>query len=29
LGQSGLVGLIALGIIVYLFQRRRVFAQQH
>jgi cobalamin biosynthesis protein CobD/CbiB len=29
LGQSGLVGLIALGIIVYLFQRRGVFAQQH
>jgi hypothetical protein len=29
LGNGGLVGLIALGIIVYLFQRRRVFAQQH
>ena len=29
LGQNGLVGLIALAIIIYLFQRRRVFAQQH
>lgn len=28
LGQSGLVGLIALGIIVYLFQRRGVFTHQ-
>ena len=27
-GQDGLVGLIALGIILYLFQRGRVFAQQ-
>lgn len=26
LGENGLVGLIALGIIIYLFQRRRVFA---
>ena len=26
LGQNGLVGLIALGIIVWLFHRRRVFA---
>ena len=28
LGDNGLVGLIALGVILYLFQRRRVFAQQ-
>lgn len=28
LGENGLVGLIALGIILYLFQRRRVLAQQ-
>ena len=28
-GENGLVGLIALGIILYLFQRRKVFAQQH
>jgi len=28
LGDDGLVGLIALGIIIYLFQRRRVPAQQ-
>ena len=28
LGQSGLVGLIALGIIIYLFQRRGVFTNQ-
>ncbi|MHC4509919.1 MAG: hypothetical protein ACYTAO_13320 [Planctomycetota bacterium] len=28
LGNGGFAGLIALGIIVYLFQRRRVFAQQ-
>ena len=28
-GENGLVGLIALGIILYLFQRRRVFAGQH
>jgi len=26
LGENGLVGLIALGIIIYLFQRRKVFA---
>lgn len=26
-GNNGLVGLIALGIILYLFQRRKVFAQ--
>ena len=29
LGDNGLVGLIALGIIIYLFQRRKVFAEQH
>jgi hypothetical protein len=29
LGENGLVGLISLAIILYLFQRRRVFAQQH
>ena len=29
LGDDGLVGLIALGIIIYLFQRGRAFAQQH
>jgi hypothetical protein len=28
LGNSGLVGLIALAIILYLFQRRKVFAEQ-
>jgi hypothetical protein len=28
-GDNGLVGLIALGIVIYLFQRRKVFAQQH
>jgi len=28
LGDGGLVGLIALGVILYLFQRRKVFAQQ-
>ncbi len=28
LGENGLVGLIALGIIIYLFQRRKVFAHQ-
>lgn len=28
LGENGLVGLIALGVILYLFQRRRIFAQQ-
>ena len=28
LGENGLVGLIALAVILYLFQRRRVFAQQ-
>ena len=27
-GDNGLVGLIALGIILYLFQKRKVFAQQ-
>jgi hypothetical protein len=27
-GDNGLVGLIALGIILYLFQRRKVFTQQ-
>ncbi len=26
LGENGLVGLIALGIIIYLFQRRKAFA---
>jgi len=29
LGENGLVGLITLAIILYLFQRRRAFAQQH
>ena len=29
LGDDGLVGLIALGIIIYLFQRGRTFAHQH
>ncbi|UCE47612.1 MAG: hypothetical protein JSW47_18690 [Phycisphaerales bacterium] len=29
LGQQGLVGLIALAVIIYLFQRRGVFSQQH
>jgi hypothetical protein len=29
LGDGGLVGLIALGIIIYLFQRGKVFAGQH
>ncbi|MHC4118085.1 MAG: hypothetical protein ACYSWO_11315 [Planctomycetota bacterium] len=29
LGDGGLVGLIALAIILYLFQRGKVFAQQH
>ena len=29
LGENGLVGLIALAVILYLFQRRKVFAQQH
>jgi len=28
LGENGLVGLISLGIIVYLFQRRGVFTRQ-
>jgi len=28
LGDNGLVGLISLGIIVYLFQRRGVFSRQ-
>ena len=28
-GENGLVGLIALAIILYLFQRGKVFAQQH
>lgn len=28
LGENGLVGLIALGIIIYLFQRGKVFAGQ-
>jgi hypothetical protein len=28
LGQNGLVGLIALAIILYLFQRRRAFVEQ-
>lgn len=28
-GDNGLVGLIALGIILYLFQRRKVFAHQN
>ena len=28
-GQNGLVGLIALAIILYLFQRGKVFAQHH
>jgi len=29
LGDNGLVGLITLAVILYLFQRRRVFAPQH
>ena len=29
LGDNGLVGLIALAIILYLFQRRRAFVGQH
>lgn len=29
LGQNGLVGLIALAVILYLFQRGKVFSQQH
>ena len=28
LGEDGLVGLIALGIIIYVFQRRRTWVQQ-
>jgi hypothetical protein len=28
LGENGLVGLIALAIILYLFQRRKAFAEQ-
>ena len=28
-GEDGLVGLIALGVILYLFQRGKIFAQQH
>ena len=28
-GKDGLVGLIALGIILYLFQRGKIFSQQH
>ena len=28
LGENGLVGLIALAVILYLFQRRKVLAQQ-
>lgn len=28
LGDNGLVGLISLGVILYLFQRRKAFAQQ-
>jgi len=28
LGENGLVGLIALAVILYLFQRRRAFAHQ-
>ena len=28
LGENGLVGLIALAVIIYLFQRKRVFAHQ-
>jgi len=28
LGENGLVGLIALAVIIYLFQRRRSFVQQ-
>lgn len=28
-GQDGLVGLIALGVILYLFQKSKVFSQQH
>ncbi len=29
LGDGGLVGLIALAVIIYLFQRGKVFAHQH
>ena len=29
LGENGLVGLIALAVIIYLFQRGKVFASQH
>ena len=29
LGEGGLVGLIALAVIIYLFQRGKVFAGQH
>jgi hypothetical protein len=29
LGENGLVGLITLAIILYLFQRRKAFAGQH
>jgi hypothetical protein len=29
LGENGLVGLISLAIILYLFQRRRAWVQQH
>jgi hypothetical protein len=29
LGENGLVGLIALAVILYLFQRRKAFAGQH
>ena len=28
LGDNGLVGLISLGVILYLFQRRKIFVQQ-
>ena len=29
LGENGLVGLVALGVIIYLFNRRQVVSQQH
>ncbi len=29
LGDNGVVGLIALGVIIYLFNKRQVVAQQH
>ena len=29
LGENGLVGLIALGVIVYLFQKKTAWQQQH